>query len=111
MNKTREIVSPGEKIDNAKSVKAGYGTYEEDGKIFSRFGGIPKKAGDFISVIPLSGVYLPAINDKIIAIVKDVEKFGWILDINSPWNGFLSLSEGVDDYVDLKKVDLKRYFN
>jgi exosome complex component RRP4 len=110
MSKSREIIIPGEKIDNAKSVRAGYGTYEEDGKIFSKVVGIPRKSGEFISVIPLSGVYLPAKNDKIIGIVTDVEKFGWLLDINSPWNGFLSLSEGVDDFIDVKKVDPKRYF-
>lgn len=110
MSKTREIIIPGEKIDNAKSVRSGYGTYEEDGKIFSKVIGIPKKSGEFISVIPLSGVYVPSRGDKIIGTVTDTEKFGWIVDINSPWDGFLSVSEGTDDYVDIKKVDLKRYF-
>ena len=110
INKTREIIIPGEKIDNAKSVKPGYGTYEEDGKIFSKVIGIPRKSGEYISVIPLSGVYVPNRNDKVIGIVTDTEKFGWIVDINSPWDGFLSVSEGTEDYVDVKKVDLRKYF-
>jgi exosome complex component RRP4 len=110
MSKSREIVIPGEKIDNSKNVRSGYGTYEEDGKIFSKLVGIPKKSGEFISVIPLSGVYVPSRNDKIIGFVTDTEKFGWLADINSPWNGFLSVSEGVDDFIDPKKTNLNRYF-
>lgn len=108
--KIREISIPGELIGSTKTFKPGYGTYVENDKIFSKFVGVLQKEGEFVSVIPLSGIYVPQVNDKIIGMVQDAEKFGWIVDINSAWQGFLSLSEGVDDYVDLKKVVMSKYF-
>ena len=111
MEKSREIVIPGEVVGNTTKNRPGYGTYVEDENIISKFVGIPRESGDYLSVIPLSGVYVPEPRDKVIGIVTDVEKFGWIVDINSPWDGFLSLSEGVDEFVDLKKVDMTRYFD
>ncbi|MBD3155286.1 MAG: RNA-binding protein [Candidatus Aenigmarchaeota archaeon] len=109
--KVREITIPGELIGSEKTFKGGYGTYTENGKVFSKFVGILRKKNDYVSVIPLSGVYIPQINDDVIGIVIDVQKFGWTVDINSPWEGFLSLSEGVDEYVDLKKVRMTKYFD
>lgn len=109
--KIREIAIPGELIGSDKTFKAGYGTYLEGNKIFSKFVGVLQKSNEYVSVIPLSGVYLPQVNDKIIGIIEDVQKFGWIVNINAPWEGFLPLSEGVDEYVDLKKLNMTRYFD
>jgi len=111
--KTREIVIPGELIGSSKTFKSSYGTYIEGDKIFSKFVGILQKNNDYVSVISLSGIYVPKPNDKIIGVVMGVEKFGWIVNVNSAWKGFLSLSEGVDEYIDIKRggVNMKRYFD
>ncbi len=108
--KIRDIVIPGELIGSNKTFKAGYGTYIEKDKIFSKFVGILQKKDDYVSVISLSGVYIPQRNDKIIGVIEEVQKFGWIVNINSAWDGFLSTSEGIEDYVDVKKVNMKKYF-
>ncbi|MBS3052656.1 MAG: S1 RNA-binding domain-containing protein [Candidatus Aenigmarchaeota archaeon] len=108
--KIRQIVVPGEEIKTGKDLKSGHGTYEENNKIYSKFLGIPQEFGSFISVIPLSGPYLPKVGDKVIGIVTDVEKAGWIVDIKCPWQAFLPLSEAVDEFIDIKKVNLNRYF-
>jgi exosome complex component RRP4 len=110
MDKIRDIVISGEIIGDSKIERAGYGTFEEDGKIISKFVGILNK-GNFLSVVPLSGVYIPRADDKVIGFVTDVEKFGWIVDINSPWQGFLSVAEGVDEFVDIKKTNISRFFD
>ena len=110
MDKVRDIVIPGEDIGDTKTDRSGYGTFEEDGKIISKFVGILNK-GNFLSVVPLSGVYIPRSDDKVIGFVTDVEKFGWIVDINSPWQGFLSVAEGVDEFVDIKKTNISRFFD
>jgi len=110
MDKVRDIVIPGEDIGSTKTDRSGYGTFEEDGKIISKFVGILNK-GNFLSVVPLSGVYIPRADDKVIGFVTDVEKFGWIVDINSPWQGFLSVAEGVDEFVDIKKTNISRFFD
>ncbi len=109
--KVRKIVVPGEIVFEGKDKQAGYGTYEEDGKIISKFVGIPHESENHISVIRLSGVYIPKPGDKVIGIITDVEKVGWIVDINAPWQAFLSLSEALDEFVDLKRVNLNRFYD
>jgi len=111
MVKTRNIVVPGEVLGDLKEKKSGYGTFSEDGKIISKFLGIPKDSSGFLSVVPLSGVYIPRRQDKIIGFVTGVEKVGWVVDINSPWSAFLSLSEGVDEFVDLKRTNIRRFYD
>ena len=109
-DKTREITVPGEVIGSSKTFKAGYGTYIEGEKIFSKFVGILQKRDEFVSVIPLSGVYLPQRNDKVIGVIEEVQKFGWIVNLDCPWDGFLSTSEGINDYVDVRRVNMEKYF-
>jgi exosome complex component RRP4 len=111
MVETREIVIPGEILGDEKKKRPSYGTFVEDGKIISKFLGIPKESGNYLSVIPLSGVYVPRKGDKVIGFVTDVERVGWIVDINSPWLAFLSLSEAVDEFVDLRKTDISRFYD
>jgi exosome complex component RRP4 len=109
MTEVRKIVLAGEVIGDTKKNKYGFGTFEEDGKIISKFVGIPKESNGYISVIPFSGVYVPKRHDKIIGFITSVERVGWTVDINSPWLAFLSLSEGVEGFVDLKKTDITRF--
>lgn len=106
----RKIVIPGEAIGDSKSGRAGHGTYFDGDKIVSKFLGILREIKGYLSVVPLAGIYVPDVRDKIIGVITDVQKFGWIVDINSPWKGFLSLSEGVDQFVD-KRVDISRFFD
>lgn len=111
MTKTRDIVIPGEILGDVKEKKSGYGTFSENGKIISKYLGLPKDSSGYSSVVPLSGVYVPRRQDKVIGVVMSVEKVGWVVDINSPWTSFLSLSEGVDEFVDLKRTDIRRFFD
>ena len=98
-------------ICNMCPIYCGIDVYVEDGKIISKFLGISKKKGDYLSVIPLSGVYVPRREDKVIGFITSVEKVGWVVDINSPWEAFMALSEAVDEFVDLKKVNITRYYD
>jgi len=111
MVKTRDIVTPGEVLGDVKEKKSGYGTFSEDGKIISKFLGIPKDSSGYLSVVPLSGVYVPKREDKLIGFITSVEKVGWTVDISSPWTSFLSLSEGVDEFVDLKRTNIRRFYD
>ena len=109
--KTREIVLPGDMLDERKGRKLGNGVYEENDKVFSKFLGVPRINENEMSVIPLSGTYLPRFGDRIIGIIESVEVSGWFVDINSPYSAFLPLSEGVDEFVDLQTSELTRYFD
>jgi len=107
----REVVLPGEFIGEKKGRKVGRGAYFEGEKVFSKFLGIPRTSEMEISVIPLSGIYLPNFGDKIIAIIESVELSGWFVTINSPYNAFLPLAEAVEEFVDTSRTDISRYFD
>lgn len=106
-----EIVLPGKFIDEKKGRKISETVYEEDGKVYSKVIGIPKISETEINVIPLSGRYKPRIGDMVIGIIKEVELSGWIVEINSPYYAFLPISEAVEEFVDLTKTDISRFFD
>lgn len=108
---TREIVLPGELIAQKEGKKVGRGAYFEKDNVYSKVLGIPVVNENQISVIPLSGVYLPSVGDKVIGIISETEISGWLVDINSPYVAFLSLSEAVREFVDTFKTDISRYFD
>jgi len=111
MMEIKEIVLPGELIAEKKGRKAGRGTYFEGEKVFAGVLGIPRVDENEISVMPLSGVYTPSIEDKVVGIIQGVEISGWTVDINSPYLAFLPLSEGVSEFVDTQRTDISRFFD
>lgn len=88
----RAIVLPGELLATNPRV-AGSGTYVENGKVYAKFLGLLDKTDTAVRVIPLKGRYIPSIGDVVIGIVREVTANGWIVDINSPYQGFLPVAE------------------
>ena len=88
----REIVVPGDLLA-ISSKKAGPGTYSEGGKIFAAQLGIKSVRPDSISVVPLSGQYIPMRGDLVIGKVIDVGPSNWLIDINSPYPAPLHVNE------------------
>ncbi len=91
--KEREIVLPGSVIGDAGESKAGRGTFIEDGKIYAARLGILARRGDYINVIPLSGVYEPNAGDNVIGVVQETMKNMWVVDINAPYPAILTGEE------------------
>ncbi len=87
----RKVVVPGDLLsEDAK--KSGEGTFVKDGRVYSLLYGLANYR-DKINVIPLAGKYVPAPGDNIIGIVKDITFSNWIVDISSPYDGLLHISE------------------
>lgn len=91
MSVEREIVVPGDMLGEDAKL-AGSGTYVQDGKVYSANYGLVDRRSN-IKVIPLSGRYIPARGDLVIGKVNDVTFSNWIVDINSPYEGLLHVSE------------------
>jgi len=87
----RKVAIPGDLLSDDGS-RSGEGTYVKDDKVYSLLYGIANYR-DKINVIPLAGKYVPATGDNVIGIVKDVTFSNWIVDINSPYDGLLHISE------------------
>lgn len=92
MQLSRPIVLPGELISTNPKV-AGSGTYVDDGKVYAKFLGLLDKTDTHVRVIPLKGRYIPSVGDVVIGVVREVTGNGWVVDINSPYQGFLPVLE------------------
>jgi exosome complex component RRP4 len=87
----KKLVIPGEFLSDVVNL-ADEGTYVEDGKVFSSVFGVASLKNR-IRVVPLSGKYIPRPGDMILGIVTEVSFSNWIVDIRSPYEGLLHISE------------------
>ncbi len=88
----REVVIPGDLLDG-QGLKPGSGTFNEGGRIYAARVGIVAEREGFVSVIPLSGRYIPRSRDVIIGKVTDLGPSHWLVDINSPYPAPLNVKE------------------
>jgi len=109
--KEMKIVLPGEFLAEKQGRKVGRGAFFEGEKIFAKFLGVPRINEYEVNVLPLSGIYLPNIGDKIVGFISSVEVSGWFVDINSPYSAYLPLAEAVDEFVDTQRTDISRFFD
>src|SRR3989338_9310000 len=104
----RKLVIPGDFIGEGH---AGHGAYEEGGKVFARVIGLAEERSGLFFVIPLSGIYNPKRGDGVVARITDIIVSKWLVDINSPYEAVLPLSEATEEFIDFTKSDLTKYFN
>ena len=104
----RKLVIPGDMVGEGI---AGHGAFEEDGKVYSKVIGLAEQKNNLFFVIPLRGIYNPKRGDGIIGKIEDISFSKWIVDINSPYQAVLPLSEATDEFIDLTKTDLTKYFD
>ena len=105
----REFVLPGEEVVNSIDYLPGKNCFREGNSIYSKRIGILNIKGRVISVIPLSGVYVPRGGDMVIGKVEDIQSSGWIININSISDAYLPLS-GVREFIDTTKTDLSKFY-
>ena len=87
----RKQVIPGDVIARGNHR---YGSYIEkrgDEYIALRVG-LAEVGRDELKLNPLTGPYLPRADDEVIGKVVDINGFGWVVDINSCFDGFLPAS-------------------
>ncbi len=104
----RNLVIPGDFVGEGRG---SHGTYEHDGKLYSKCVGLAEEKNGVHFVIPLAGVYNPKRGDGVIGKIEEIVFSKWIVDINSPYEAVLSLSEAVDEFIDMTKVELTKYFD
>jgi exosome complex component RRP4 len=87
----KNIVVPGDLLSDDPT-KSGEGAYVENGKVYSLIYGIFDDK-DKIRVIPLSGKYIPSIGDVVIGLIVDISFSNWKVDISSPYEALMHISE------------------
>ena len=88
----RRIVVPGDVLSDNITM-SGSGTHLRDGEVCASVYGLLNKGERYISVIPLAGKYIPHASDRVIGIITEVTYSNWIVDINSPYDGLLHISQ------------------
>ncbi len=115
---SRPIVLPGELLASNPKV-AGSGTYIENGRVYAKFLGLLDKTDTSVRVIPLKGRYIPSVGDVVIGVVREVTGNGWVVDINSPYQGFLPVTENPEmkpskkpnDVLDIDDIIIAKVMN
>ncbi len=108
--KDRDFVVPGDEIIKSMDYVPGRNCFREGDSIFAKRLGLVSIENRVISVIPLSGVYIPRTGDMVIGEVEDIQSNGWVVNINSVCSTFLPLS-GVREFIDTSKTDLSKVYN
>lgn len=87
----KKLVIPGDFLSDDVKL-ADESTYIENGKVFSSVFGIASLK-NHIKVVPLSGKYIPRQGDLVIGVITEVSFSNWIVNIRSPYEGLLHISE------------------
>ncbi len=109
LKKDRELVIPGDEIIKSMDFLPGRNCFREGDSILSKKLGLVSVNRRVISVIPLSGVYIPRSGDMVMGEIVDIQGNGWVIDIKSLTDAFLPLS-GVREFIDTNKTDMSRIY-
>lgn len=107
--KERDIVVPGEVIAEGMGFLPSKGLYRAGDKVHAGRLGMIAIEGKVIKLIPLTGAYLPKINDKIIGEVSDVLMTGWRIKTRSPYSAVLGLKDATSEFIP-RSSDLTQYY-
>jgi len=100
----RKIIIPGEVIVKGDNYLPGEGTMKQGDEIVAVRYGLAEEVNKLVKVIPLSGIYQPRRGNLVIGQVENITFNGWVINIDSPENAFLPLSE-VPRYVNKNALD------
>ncbi|MGY5864573.1 MAG: exosome complex RNA-binding protein Rrp4 [Candidatus Thorarchaeota archaeon] len=109
--KKREVVVPGQLLADGR-YRASFGTYDEDGKIFSSLVGLAELRGNTVKVVALEGAYIPKEGDLVIGLIHIVAGNNWKVDIGGPYGASLHAnnalrrpySDDISEYMDIGDV-------
>jgi exosome complex component RRP4 len=108
--KERDIVVPGEVVAEGMGFLPSRGLYREGAKIHAGRLGMVAIEGKVIKLIPLTGVYIPKLNDKIIGRIIDVLMTGWRIETRSPYSAVLGLKDATTEFIP-RSADLTQYYS
>lgn len=107
----KKIVLPGDLVGEGSEYLLGEGAFREGDKIYSSVVGLLDAKGKFIRVIPLSGKYIPKTGDFVIGIIKETSFSSWTVELNSPYDGILPVSQATMRFIDLNSEDISRIYD
>ncbi len=107
--KEHEIVVPGQELAEGMDFLPSSGAYRDQDKIISSKLGIISISKNIIKVIPLTGRYIPKIDDIVLGKIIEIGFYGWSVDIGSAYPATLSIRDATE-FID-KGEDLTKYYD
>ena len=107
--KDREVVVPGQVLCVGLDYLPSNGTVRRGDAIAASVLGLANFQGRLVSIIPLSGRYMPMVGDVVVGKVIDILLTGWRLEINSAYSAVLSIVN-TQGYI-RKGEDLTKYYH
>ncbi|MEM2916396.1 MAG: exosome complex RNA-binding protein Rrp4 [Candidatus Woesearchaeota archaeon] len=107
--KERDIVVPGEVVAEGIGFLPSKGLYREGARIYAARLGMIGIEGKVIKLIPLTGVYIPKLNDKVVGKIIDVLMTGWRVETRSPYSAVLGLKDATTEFIP-RTADLTQYY-
>jgi len=104
------ILIPGDYINIEGNKKISGDYYKRDDKATAKTISLFESKGTRIKITPLNGIYIPNKGDIVIGKIIDVYPNGWLVDINSPYVGFILIKDATDRFIDITKDDLNTIF-
>lgn len=108
--KERDLVTPGDTLARGLDFIPSAGSYRAGTEVKSKLLGLVRLKEKIVSVTPINGVYIPKPGDGIIASVTDLQNTFWILDINSPYDAILPISEATPERIE-QGTDISVFFD
>lgn len=114
----RKIIIPGEVIAKGDFLP-GEGTEKIGDEIVAMKFGLAEEINKLVKIIPLSGIYQPRRGNLVVGKVENVTFNGWVIDIGTAENAFLSLIEvprfvnkdGLDEVMDIGDMVVAKIWN
>jgi exosome complex component RRP4 len=103
----RNVVIPGELLAEGMDTLPGDNTYREDDKIYSKVLGLVSLSGRVVRITPLSGSYVPKVDDKIICRVIDIAMSGWRFNTGTAWTAMLNVKDATNRFIK-READLSQ---
>ncbi|MEE8168266.1 MAG: exosome complex RNA-binding protein Rrp4 [Candidatus Hydrothermarchaeales archaeon] len=100
----RRMVIPGELLVEGEH-QLGSGVYREGNSVYASTLGLLDEKSGYVRVIPITGKYIPTVEDFVIGKVEESQFSNWYVDINSAYTGALNAKDYFRD-VDPRETDL-----
>lgn len=100
----RKPITPGEIIVKGDKYLPGENTEKKGENIIALRYGLAEEIDGLVKVISLSGVYIPRRGNVVIGKVENINLNGWFINIGTPENAFLPLSE-VQGYIGKNELE------
>src|SRR5919112_568791 len=105
----RRYVIPGDKIAEG-NFRPQMNVIKSGNALIATRIGIAETGRDGVKVIPLSGVYIPRVNDLVIGKVKDHSSLSWEVDINSCFSAHLPAQDVFGRDFSPARDDMTKHF-